>query len=429
MSHRMLRVVLAALAVVALLAPLAPASAEEITLPLMIYRTGPYAPGGSGIGGGMEDYFALTNTKGGVEGLTFKWEECETAYDTARGVECYEKTKSHAFFVSPLSTGKTYALSERTEKDRIPMLTLGYGRSEATDGKTWPYIFPVVPTYWSQASAMVNFIAQKEGGPDKLKGKKIALLHLDVPYGREPIPILTRLAREKGFEFRNFPLPAPGLEQSAAWADIARRFRADYVFQWNWGASCTAPFNEVRKNNFPIEKFWGVWWCGSEEDVRPAGDAAKGYIAAAFHAGGTQFPVMQEIIQKVHNAGKGNIDRDRVGTIYHSRGVIHGIILTEAMRVAIKAKGKPLTGEKMEYGLSHLNITAARIKELGAEGLMSELKTTEDNHGGIGPVKFLQWDGQKWNSISDWIQPDANVVADQVRITAEKVRAEKGQKK
>jgi branched-chain amino acid transport system substrate-binding protein len=377
----------------------------------------------------MEDYFALMNARGGVDGITFRWEECETAYDTARGVECYERHKAQAIFFSPLSTGKTYALAERSEKDKIPLLTLGYGRSEATDGKTWPYLFPVVATYWSQASAMVNFIAMKEGGAERLKGKKIALLHLDVPYGREPIPILERLSKEKGFEFRNFPLPSPGIEQSAAWVDIARRYRADYVLQWNWGQSCTAPFKEAQKVGFPIDHFWGVWWCGSEEDVRPAGEAAKGYIAGAFHSGGRNFPVIQEILEKVHKAGKGNLETERVGTIFYNRGVIHGIILTEAMRVAIKAKGKPLTGEKMEHGLSNLNIDQARIKQLGADGLMPPLKTTPDNHGGISGVKFLQWDGQKWNSISDWIQPDTAIVADQVKVTAAKVRAEKSQKK
>jgi branched-chain amino acid transport system substrate-binding protein len=424
-----IRTVIAALALVALVAPLAPARAEEITLPLMIYRTGPFAPGGSGIGGGMEDYFALMNAKGGVEGMTFKWEECETAYDTARGVECYERHKTKALFFSPLSTGKVYALADRSEKDKIPLLTLGYGRSESTDGKTWPYLFPVVATYWSQASAMINYIAQKEGGIDKLKGKKIALLHLDIPYGREPIPILERLAREKGFEFRNFPLPSPGIEQSAAWVDIARRYRADYTLQWNWGASCTAPYKEMQKVNYPVEKFMSVWWCGSEEDVRPAGEASVGAVAAAFNIGGRQYPVMQDILEKVHKAGKGNLETDRVGTIYHSRGVVHGIILTEAMRVAIKAKGKPLTGEKMEYGLSNLNITNARIKELGAEGMMPEIKTTPENHGGISGVKMIKWDGKAWAPITDWIQPDVAVVSDQVKVTAEKVRAEKAGKK
>jgi branched-chain amino acid transport system substrate-binding protein len=421
--------VVAVLAVAALGAGPAGVFAQEMNFGFGVYRTGPFAPGGSGMFGGLEDFLALQNAKGGVEGLTFKWEECETAYDTARGVECYERFKSRSIFWVPLSTGKTYALAERSEKDRIPLLTLGYGRSESTDGKTWPYLFPVVATYWSQASAMVNYIAQKEGGVEKLKGKKIALLHLDVPYGREPIPILERLAREKGFEFRNFPLPSPGIEQSAAWVDIARRFRADYVLQWNWGASCTAPYKEMQKVGYPIEKFMSVWWCSSEEDVRPAAEAAVGAIGAGFHASGRSFPVMQEILEKVHKAGKGNLDTERVGTIYHSRGVIHGIILTEAMRAAVKAKGKPLTGEKMQWALSNINITNARIKELGAEGMMPELKTTADDHGGISGVKFMKWDGKAWAPITDWIQPDAAVVRDQVRITAERVRAEKAGKK
>ena len=65
----------------------------------------------------------------------------------------------------------------------------------------------------------------------------------------------------------------------------------------------------------------GVWWAGSEEDVIPAGDAAKGYVSAAFTAPGTDFPVMQDIKKKVYGAGKGNLeDPSRLGNVdVHAR--------------------------------------------------------------------------------------------------------------
>src|SRR5438105_15780311 len=103
--HSFIAWVIAALAIVGLLAPARPGSAEDVTLPLMIYRTGPFAPGGSGIGGGMEDYLALVNAKGGLDGITFTAEQCETAYDNDRGVERHARYKHRPVCYSPLWTG------------------------------------------------------------------------------------------------------------------------------------------------------------------------------------------------------------------------------------------------------------------------------------------------------------------------------------
>ncbi len=75
--------------------------AAEQYVPCLIYRTGPFAPGGSGTGGGWEDFMTLANMKGGVNGIMYNFEECETAYDTARGVECYERAKPKNRLCSP----------------------------------------------------------------------------------------------------------------------------------------------------------------------------------------------------------------------------------------------------------------------------------------------------------------------------------------
>jgi branched-chain amino acid transport system substrate-binding protein len=407
-------------------APAVEAQEKVQVFPLLCYRTGPYAPGGSGGCGGWEDYMALLNTKGGVDGVMLRWEECETAYDTARGIECYERLKQQMIVVNPYSTGITYALIERATRDKIPIVSLGYGRADASiGGDIFPYVFPLVTNYWSQTSAKIRFIAQREGGEDKLKGKKIALLYLDVPYGRETIPILEKLAARFGFEFRGFAVPPPGLEQGAQWVDIARRFRADYVINRNWGVSCTVPLREAARVGFPRDKIIGVWWCGSEEDVRPAGDAATGYIASNFHGVGTDFPVIKEILDKVYGAGKGNLEKERVGTVYYNRGVVHGIVHTEALRTAIRQFGFPVSGEQFKWALEHLDITEDRLKELGAAGFMPPIKTTVDNHEGGGWVRFQQWDGNKWVSISDWVPPYKEIVWEEIKKSAEAYAKEK----
>jgi branched-chain amino acid transport system substrate-binding protein len=98
--------------------------------------------------------------------------------------------------------------------------------------------------------------------------------------------------------------------------DIVRRYKADWVINRNWGVSCTVPLKEAARLGFPSDRILGVWWCGSKEDVLPAGDAAKGYITANWHGVGKDFPLIQEIIDKVYGTMKGHIAFTRVGSVY-----------------------------------------------------------------------------------------------------------------
>jgi branched-chain amino acid transport system substrate-binding protein len=304
---------------------------------------------------------------------------------------------------------------------------LAYGRTDATDGRIFPYVFPLITNYWSQNTAKIKFIAMKEGGFDKLKGKKIANVYHESSYGKETIPILDKQAETYGFEVKHYAVPHPGQEQKAIWIDLARRFQPNWVILRGWGAMNPTALQEAARVDFPRERIVGVWWSGSEEDVIPAKDAAKGYISTAFNPSGTDFPVIQNIIKYVEDAGKGNIDRKRVGTIYYNRGVIHGIVAAEAIRTAqAKFGARPITGEEMRWGIENLHITAERLKELGAEGLMQPLTITCADHEGGGAVKFQQWDGEKWVIITDWIQADRDLVRPLVEESAAKYAKEKG---
>jgi len=191
---------------------------------ILAYRTGPFAAGGSGFSSGMEDYMELMNMKGGINGIKYSFEECETAYNTARGVECYNRFKDKMTFVHPLSTGITYALIPKGAKDHISVISSGYGRADASDGRVFPWVFTIPTNYWSQNTAKIKFIAIKQGWDGKdmatigkyLKGLKIANLHIDVPYGQETKPILDALAKKYGFTVRHFPVPWPGIDRVLA---------------------------------------------------------------------------------------------------------------------------------------------------------------------------------------------------------------------
>jgi len=408
------------------------AQAKEQFIPANGYWVGPYAPGGSGFFAGMIDYMSVINERdGGVNGVKLTWEKCETEYNNARGVECYERSKNKgptgATVVHPLSTGITYSLIDKATADKIPLISMGYGRASAADGRVFPYVFPLVTTYWSQASSMVNFLGQRAGGMDKLKGKKIVLLYHDSAYGKEPIPILTDLAADFGYQLTTIAVPHPGNEQQSQWLQI-RQIRPDWVILWGWGVMNPTALKSAARTGFPREKMVGVWWSGAEEDVIPAGPAAKGYVAAAFNLPGTNFPVMKDILKHVYGKGKGEFnDKSRIGSIYHTRGVVAGIITVEAIRNAQAkyGKGMPITGEQMQWGIENLNITEKRLKELGAVGLMPPLKVSCFDHEGSGLVKYQEWDGTKWKPITDWIKPDTKLVREKVEADAAQYAKEK----
>ena len=113
----MKKLTLAAIAA-ALVGSMAPASAD-LTIPLLSYRTGPYAPNGIPYADGVTDYINMINARdGGVGGVPINLLECETGYNTERGVECYESTKGQGSLVYfPLSTGITYQLIPKATAD------------------------------------------------------------------------------------------------------------------------------------------------------------------------------------------------------------------------------------------------------------------------------------------------------------------------
>jgi branched-chain amino acid transport system substrate-binding protein len=409
--------------------------ANEQFVPANFYWVGPYAPGGSGISGGMLDYFKMLNDRdGGVNGVKFTWTKCETEYNNARGVECYERSKKSgptgATLVHPLSTGITYSLIDKGTADKIPIVSIGYGRADAAYGRVFPYVFPLITTYWDQAAVMVRYIGEKEGGFEKLKGRKIALLHHDSAYGKEPIPVLTDLAAKYGYELTTIPVPHPGNEQQSQWLQI-RQLRPDWVILWGWGVMNPVALKTAAKVGYPRAKMVGVWWSGAEEDVIPAGSAAKGYVAAGFNVSGDEYPVIRQIQKHVYADDEGEMeDRSRVGSIYYNRGVVFGIITAEAVRVAQEkfGKGKPVTGEQVQWALEHLNIDARRLRQLGASGFMPRLETSCANHEGSGVVRFMRWDGDAWDTITDWMAPapeDAKLVRAKYEESALKYAKEK----
>ena len=421
----------AALCATALLSGAGSAFAQnEQFFPVLVYRSGPYAPNGVPWANGFVDYLNLVNERdGGINGVKVPFEECETGYATDRGVECYERLKKKgptgATVVNPLSTGITFALTEKAPVDKIPIITMGYGRSESADGSVFQWNFPLLGTYWTAADVLMQHIAKKQGGYDKLKGKKVTLVFHDSPYGKEPIPLLSELAKRHGFDFKSIPVTHPGVEQKAAWLQI-RQDRPDFVLLWGWGVMNSTAIREAAAVNFPRDRMYGVWWAGAEPDVIPNEAQSTGYNALALQHSSGQTAVHTDILKHVYEKNKGAGKKEDVGTVLYNRGMINAMLAIESVRTAQGRYGKkPLTGEQVRWGIENLNLDQAYLRKIGFGGLMQPLKVSCADHEGARAARVHQWDGSKWNFVSDWLEGNNKLLRPMVEDAAKKYAKEK----
>jgi branched-chain amino acid transport system substrate-binding protein len=427
------------------------AHAYELLLPALEYREGPFSTSGIPRWNGYIDYLTLLNERdGGINGVRIKIAHCETAFDTARGIECYEKLKKQAVLFIPSSTAVAYYMIDRSTVDKVPILTAGFGRPSAADGRIFKWAFNFPTSYWSMASIVMKYIGDQESGAQKgdqehgvqkgdqesarkLKGKKIGLVHINNAGGREPIPVLAALSRRDGFDLLTYTIDPPGLDQKAIWQRI-KQGHPDWLILWGFGSLNNVALKEAAAIGFPMDHFIGYAWASSENDIQDMTEAADGYLGIALHAPGAVGPVHDDIIKYVYDAKKAADPgfRPRIGEVLYNRGLAEAMWVTEGIAKAMEIhKKKEVTAAEVRDGLEALDITEERLETLGFEGLVAPLKVTCSNHESVVPrAAIQQWDahGLRWRLVSGFYGPDSDLItplitADSVAYAKEKAIA------
>jgi len=391
-----------------------PASAQGdgIYVPNLSYRTGPFASTGTPLMNGQRDYITMLNERdGGLNGTKLVYDECETGYNTEKGVECYEKTKANAVVTQPWSTGITLQVLPKSNVDNIPILAPGYGFSAMADGKVFQWAYNPPSSYWDGAYMILQDISG--GDLSTLNGKKIAFLHLDHPFGKEPLPLLEKLSAEHGFELVPIPVGLTEMQnQSAQWLQI-RRERPDNVIMWGWGAMNAGAMTEAAKTKYPMDQFYGVWWSGHDGDLKLIGDQGKGYRSISWSVPNSESALMQDIKKHVIDAGKSQINQgeDEFDSVFYQRGVMISLILVEGIRAAQEEfDTQNPNAEQVRWGLENIKLDEARLAELGAEGMLVPFSTSCADHTGHGGGWILEWDGSKFVKASDLLKADRDVI-------------------
>ena len=413
----------AAVALGTLISTVSMSFAEELLVPHLTYRVGPFAANGTMGANAITDYFTMLNERdGGIGGLKVNPEECETGYNAQKGVECYESYRGkNPLMHIPNSTGITLQLLQKAPEDEVPIFTMGYGLSAAAKGETFPWAFNYPASYWSQMTSILSYIDSETG----LKGKKLAFLYLDGGYGREPIPLLDKLSPQMGFDVVKIPVAfADSQNQGSQWLTI-RKEKPDWVIMWGWGVMNITAIKEAAKTRFPLDRFIGNWWSGAHVDVEPLGMKAKGYKASNFTPSGRDFPVVQDVIKHVVSKGLTKTEPQMPGKVLYNRSLFMAVIMAEAIIEAQKLAGKPnVTGADVRKGFERIKLDEARLKELGFEGFTPVIGSCAD-HEGQGSIFVHQWNGKEWDRITDFIPPMTDVVQPLLTEAAEAYKADK----
>jgi branched-chain amino acid transport system substrate-binding protein len=99
--------------------------------------------------------------------------------------------------------------------------------------------------------------------------------------------------------------------------------------------------------------------------------------------------------------------------VLYNRGFYAAMLAAEAVLSAQKIHGvADITPAMMRDGMEALEITEARMTELGMPNFGPSFKVSCENHGGPGTGAIAQWDAgtKSWSLISDFSAPDMSII-------------------
>jgi branched-chain amino acid transport system substrate-binding protein len=377
---------------------------KELVFGLQCDRTGATQTVGIFLCPGYHDYISLLNSKGGIEGYKIRVLEIDNEYKVPPAMEAHERFKKEGAVLHGLyGTPQTAALTKKLEEDKMLGTSPGFGTAAASDGRRYPYLFPLAASYWSQGAGAIDFAKKELGG--SLKGKKIAYLYYDNPAGKEPLEVLDDLSKLEGFEMRTFAVPPPGVEMAAQVIDITGRFKPDFVVTHLFGRSPSVSIKELKGKGYPLSKVVALVWGASEADIKAAGGfaAAEGYHTLQFAGVGTDFQVIRDINAMYKAQGKDPPSQQET-SVFYNRGVMIAALHAEAVRNAIKAKGgaRPDTVD-VKNGMES-------IKDFTLGGMVPPMELTPLDHEGGGWVQVWSVKGGKLVKATDWFQAYRDVI-------------------
>jgi len=250
------------------------AAKEDIVFGETALITGVFGFAGGELHEGIVDYINYRNENGGIRGHKIKhvFEDC--GYKVDCSIATFKKlTAEHnPLFYSGDSTGFMKAIApELKNKKNMLMSGVSYA-SELTQEDLYPRSFICGPSYSDQMGILINFAAKEK------PGAKIAIVHSDSGFGRDPIESGIALIKKAGLELVEVITTKAGNVDVSTDVLKLRRKKPDYVIFHGYVLTPINEFMSQMKELGMKTKFMGTYWSSSELMYLKAKDVSDGYM-------------------------------------------------------------------------------------------------------------------------------------------------------
>jgi branched-chain amino acid transport system substrate-binding protein len=356
-------------------------SAEEVVIGAIGLRVGPAPIVGRDLGTAITDWFDMINDGGGINGRKVRFVEIEAQYDTAKGVEAYNRLKQEkivGFF--PLGLGNALSLGPMAKNDQIVMLAPGTGQGENLSGSTAPYEFSGGASYPAQHAAMVQHATDDWKTKGNTGLPRIGSLCWDNPPGRTSCQAIRKASEKIGATVVIETFIAPTTADLGPQALRFRDAKPDYVFLSGGGKTPQLALTAFRGLGINAPIYNNIW--GFNNDVwDPAGAAADGYTGtsmASYHKKDAKAYTML----KAYWTKAGKTPPAFLEEPFYAQGLVMANLMTEGIRQADRlSAGKAITGPTLKQGFE-------TISQFDANGLTCPVTITPEDHIGTRAVNL-----------------------------------------
>jgi len=378
---------LAVAAAVAATAPQARA-AGDIVLGGSIPLTGVFAFAGEGIHAGIQDWVQIVNDRGGIEGRRITYVPEDTAYKVDASVAAFNKITSqydvNLYYGDSTAFAKT--INPELERNGRMIMAGASFASELNDPEKYPYQFMAGPDYTEMFGILLEYIAQEK------PGAKVAFVHSDTEFGRDPIDGGTATAADLGLEVVETIVTPPGSVDVSTEVLKLRRARPDYTIFHGYVLAPIPEFiNQARQMGMDT-KFMGTFWSMDNSMVMKMGEAADGFMGVMPYSYYYDTSADAPMLEKIREM------RPEYQSTAYMQGFLTAMLMTEAVERTLKA-GKELNGKTLKAALNS-------IRDFDTGGIIGTPISIPGNSIPVGRIYRADVAQQKMVPASDWIRLD-----------------------
>lgn len=361
-------------------------AADDIVIGGSIPLSGVFAFAGIGIHAGIQDYVKIINDGGGIAGRKVTYLAEDTAYKTDQSVAVFNKLTSqadiHLYYADSTAFSKTIN-AELDRKKSILMAGASFA-SELNDPKKYPFQFISGPDYTQMFDILLQYVAKTK------PGAKIAFVHSDTEFGRDPIAAGQEKVKALGLKMTETIVTPPSAVDVSTEILKLRRANPDYTIFHGYVLAPLPEFMSQAKQMGLATKFMGTFWSMDNSLWAKVGDPADGFMGVMpyryYYDTDGKSPMLEKIRQM----------RPEYQSTAYMQGFLTAMLFLESAKRTLAA-GKTLDGANLKAALNSL-------KDFDTGGLIGVPISIPGNSIPVGRVYRFDAAKKLMVADSDWIR-------------------------